>query len=96
LGRVEALLSQVIGQPGRVRVEVVNALDGSASAANTASPPSTGARQLREKVKQLPQVQKARDLFGAEILQVDPEFGEAPLPATPPEDGHAGEPAAEE
>jgi hypothetical protein len=37
---------------------------------------------VRERVRQIPQVQKARDVLGAEILYVDPDFGEtaAPVP----------------
>jgi DNA polymerase-3 subunit gamma/tau len=87
--RVEPLLSRVVGQPCLVRVEAI-----AVQAAQEMQP--SGTRQLREKVKQLPQVQKARDLFGAEILHVDADFGDVATPAQPSDEANGEEPAEEE
>jgi DNA polymerase-3 subunit gamma/tau len=97
LGRVEAVLSRVVGQPCSARVEVVEddpSEPGQAgvTARPGAAPGST--RQLREKVKQLPLVQKAREVLEAEIIHVEPDFGETTAPAERPD--HEGEPPAEE
>ncbi len=53
-----------------------------------------GTRQARERVKQLAQVQKAREVLGAEILYVDPEFGEVAATVLP-DDGAAESPDEE-
>jgi DNA polymerase-3 subunit gamma/tau len=72
--RAEPLLSRITGRPCAIRVEVVRD--------QPAEPPlpSGGMRQVRERVRQIPQVQKARDLLAAEILHVDPGFGEIAAP----------------
>src|SRR5262249_1135230 len=91
LARVEALVSQVVGQACTARVQTTTD--------EGARPPSEvagGVRQVRERVKQLPLVQKARDLLGAEILFVDPAFGEVAVPANLPEADPNEEPAEEE
>jgi DNA polymerase III subunit gamma/tau len=76
--QAEPLLSRVVGQTCTIRVEFVREENEAPE-----TQPASG-RQVRERVKQLPQVQKARDVLGAEILQVDPDFGEviAAAPAT--------------
>jgi DNA polymerase-3 subunit gamma/tau len=86
LARLEPLLSEVVGQPCLVRLEMVRPDPGPPTLA--AAAPS-GPRQLREKVKQLPQVQKARELLGAEIVDIDADFGEVGAP--PPDNDTAEE-----
>jgi hypothetical protein len=100
--RVEPLLSQVVGQDCTIRVETApnDPADGKGEPGVSVAPAAAapGARQIRDKVRQLPQVQRARDVLGAEILSVDPDFGEAPAasPQTAPEDDGPGEPSEED
>jgi DNA polymerase III subunit gamma/tau len=82
--RIEPILSRVVGQPCTVRVDAVKdeaEPEGQAALAPATPQPATGRKQVRERVRQIPQVQKARDVLGAEILHVDPEFGETAAPA---------------
>src|SRR5207253_9025879 len=87
--RIETLVSKVVGQPCTVRLETVRD-ESKAGAASTAAtgpaPAALAERQTREKARQLPLVQKARDVLGAEILHVDPDFGEVAAPAKPADD----------
>jgi DNA polymerase-3 subunit gamma/tau len=96
--RIEPLLTRVVGQPCTVQVEWVKgeAADGQGQPGVSVAPGPLppGARQIRDKVRQMPQVQKARDVLGAEILSVDPDFGEA-LTA-PPTDDEPAETSGEE
>jgi DNA polymerase III subunit gamma/tau len=89
LTRIEALLSNAVGQTCSVRVETVRdepGKEGQPASAGAANSSAAGARQSREKARQLPLVQKARDVLGAEILHVDPDFGEVVVPAKPADD----------
>jgi hypothetical protein len=90
LTRIEALLSKAVGQACSLRLETVREEPGTAgqpASAGAANSSAAGARQSREKARQLPLVQKARDALGAEILHVDPDFGEVVVPAKPVDDG---------
>jgi DNA polymerase-3 subunit gamma/tau len=98
LSRIEALVGGVVGQACAVRVEMVRDPGGSTQPAAQSGPTAaaTSVRQTRDKVRQLPLVQKARDVLGAEILHVDPEFGETAAPAKPADDSAIDGPADEE
>jgi len=50
----------------------------------------TAARALRDKVKQLSLFQKARDVLEAEIVNVEPDFGDVRSPGAS-EDGGGGD-----
>jgi DNA polymerase-3 subunit gamma/tau len=79
--KVEPILSRVVGQSCSVRVEMVRE---EPAATPTAAPQTAtaGTKQVRERVRQIPQVQKARDVLGAEIVSVDPDFGETAAPVS--------------
>jgi DNA polymerase-3 subunit gamma/tau len=77
---IEALLGRIVGQPCTVRVELVPGEPGPADRASGATPSAalaTAAKQQREKVRQIPLVQKARAVLEADILHADADFGEA-------------------
>jgi DNA polymerase-3 subunit gamma/tau len=88
LTQIEALLSKTVGQACTVRVETIREEPAAAQSTLAGAPNNSaaGARQAREKARQLPLVQKARDVLGAEILHVDPDFGEVVVPAKPADD----------
>jgi DNA polymerase III subunit gamma/tau len=88
LTQIEALLSKTVGQTCTVRVETIREEPAAAQSASAGGPNNSaaGTRQAREKARQLPLVQKARDVLGAEILHVDPDFGEVVLPVKPADD----------
>jgi DNA polymerase III subunit gamma/tau len=97
LTRIETLVSRIVGKPCNLRLETVReeAATGSPAASGSGTS-ATSVRQAREKVRQLPLVQKARDLLGAEILHVDPDFGEVVAPAKPADDNASDSTAEEE
>jgi len=76
---VEPLLARVVGQACTASVQWVEDPENGEKAlvGNGTNAGATAARQLRERVKQLPLVQKARTVLDAEILSVEPEFGDA-------------------
>ena len=92
--RVEPILSRVVGQPCKVRVELVREEAGQAVAPSATVQAAGSTRQVRERVRQIPQVQKARDVLGAEILHVDPDFGETAATTQAPDDDATETPMA--
>ncbi len=92
LARIEAIVSGVVGQPCRMQLETV----ADDRPVNVAAAPAGGTRSAREKVKQLPLVQKAREVLGAEILHVDADFGEVAAPAKPADETAPAEDNGEE
>jgi len=77
---VEPLLARVVGQACTASVQWVEEPENGEKAPvgnGSSNAGATAARQLRERVKQLPLVQKARSVLDAEILSVEPEFGDA-------------------
>jgi DNA polymerase-3 subunit gamma/tau len=86
---IEPVLRRIVGQPCTVRVAWVEG--GENGQKPVAADNAGAARQLREKVRQLPLVQKARAVLDAEILFVEDEFGAAAVaPAGTDESAEAG------
>ncbi len=71
--RVEPILSRVVGQPCTIRVETVaEAASQSAAMPIATAQAAVGTRQYGSELLQIPLVQKARDVLGAQILYADP------------------------
>jgi DNA polymerase-3 subunit gamma/tau len=77
--RIEELLRKITGQACQVRIEALSAAEAPASPPDAAQLPSRYRRQRAEAV-QAPLLQRAIDVLGAQIIQVDEGFGAAPSP----------------
>src|SRR5262249_8958198 len=77
VARIEELLRKITGQACQLRIEAVRVAEAPASAADAAQLPSRYRRHRAEAV-QAPLLQRAIDVLGAQIIQVDEGFGAAP------------------
>jgi len=83
--RVEELLREVTGQPVKVRLEQTAppSTSGVASpqSANepTGSPQASGQRQWAELLARTDDLKYMVDVFGAQPVRLDPDFGAAPV-----------------
>jgi DNA polymerase III subunit gamma/tau len=88
--RIEELLRKITGQACQLRIEAVSVAEAPASAPDAAVLPSRYRRQRAEAV-QAPLLQRAIDVLGAQIIQVDEGFGAAPSSAVERPDSANGE-----
>jgi DNA polymerase III subunit gamma/tau len=88
--RIEELLRKITGQACQLRIEAVSAAEAPTSAPDASQLPSRYRRQRAEAV-QAPLLQRAIDVLGAQIIQVDEGFGAAPPAAGGRPDSANGE-----
>jgi DNA polymerase-3 subunit gamma/tau len=88
--RIEELLRKITGQACQLRIEAVSVAEAPASAPDATQLPSRYRRQRAEAV-QAPLLQRAIDVLGAQIIQVDEGFGAAPSAAGERPDSANGE-----
>jgi DNA polymerase-3 subunit gamma/tau len=90
--RIEELLRKMTGQACQLRIEAVSVAEAPASAPDATQLPSRYRRQRAEAV-QAPLLQRAIDVLGAQIIQVDEGFGSAPsAPVERPDSADGEEP----
>jgi DNA polymerase-3 subunit gamma/tau len=88
-GQLEAVVRKVTGQTWQFRVETDVGTQAGEKKVESLPPAESSverARRLRTEVAQLPLVKKAKEVFGAEIIQMDEDFGTLPAPASPAEE----------
>lgn len=84
LARLEEMLQELTGQPCRIRIEPSSQVGGRAEPAEQVAPgnsPTPPFHRRRTDAMQVPLVTRAMEVLGAQIVQVDDEFGAAPAVA---------------
>jgi DNA polymerase III subunit gamma/tau len=95
LAKVEEALSQIVGQPCKLRVEWTDDPTDSPSAGKSPAAASVGQqRQQRAELMQIPLVKKVTEILNAQIIKADDGFGA--LSATKPEGAESEVPSEDE
>ncbi len=82
VGQLEQTLQRIVGRPCSVRIETIETSNKRPSMDNSQGVLSavSGARRVDERITDIPLIKKAREVLGAQILELrtDPQFGIAP------------------
>lgn len=90
--RLQDALRSITGQPVVVRVEQAGGAAATPDAPDRPGPAGSPAADRRKLILELPQIKKARDVFGAQVTKIDDDF--VPL-SRPPAGGAKTEPDEE-